>query len=79
MCLCILKHAFMIIFGCTESSLLRTWAFSSCGKRGLLPRYVGCHGSRDIIDAQGCWGLVASWLNWFLGGDESMVKVDPGA
>lgn len=40
---------------------------------------VGCHGSRDIIDAQGCWGLVASWLNWFLGGDESMVKVDPGA
>ena len=40
---------------------------------------VGCHGSRDTIDSQGCWGLVASWLNWLLGGDDSMVKVDPGA
>lgn len=40
---------------------------------------VGCHGSRDTIDSHGCWGLVTSWLNWILGGDDTMVKVDLGA
>ena len=40
---------------------------------------VGCHGSRDTIDSHGCWGLVTSWLNWILGGDDTMAKVDPGA